>query len=249
MKKAISMVLSIVILFVLVAGNALAGGGTWTCPTCGKEIDGDYNFCPYDGAGKTVANGPWPVEDYSGVPVKLAPLQDPEGRHSGYFGPDKNTYNTAGGYKPKHVTSAAALFREGDYILVDLYNKNTGRRCVYFKYSTLTDNDAAQIVLTGHKAETTTLLTPKYGPGSEYESLTQNKPSKYADWTVEQLVGQFGGSGEIWEALQPTRNSIYLDQGTEISVFFEMRGWVFAEFNCDLGLVRAWLPAMSVKAK
>lgn len=37
--------------------------------------------------------------------------------------------------------------------------------------------------------------------------------------------------------------------GTAISVFFEENGWVFGEFDCALGAVRAWIPVENVQAK
>ena len=37
-----------------------------------------------------------------------------------------------------------------------------------------------------------------------------------------------------------------LSSGTSLSVFFEENGWVFAEFNCSLGIVRGWIPVDQV---
>ncbi|MCI5957405.1 MAG: hypothetical protein MRZ54_10515 [Clostridiales bacterium] len=37
--------------------------------------------------------------------------------------------------------------------------------------------------------------------------------------------------------------------GTSLSVFFEENGWVFAEFDCELGPVRAWIPTENVEAR
>ena len=34
-----------------------------------------------------------------------------------------------------------------------------------------------------------------------------------------------------------------LEEGTDVNVFFETEGWVFAEFDCEMGTIRAWLPA------
>lgn len=39
-----------------------------------------------------------------------------------------------------------------------------------------------------------------------------------------------------------------IGSGTSLSVFFEENGWVFAEFDCALGPVRAWIPVESVEA-
>ena len=44
-------------------------------------------------------------------------------------------------------------------------------------------------------------------------------------------------------------DSAYISSGTALRVFFEESGYVFAEFSCSQGTVRAWIPASSVRAR
>jgi len=41
---------------------------------------------------------------------------------------------------------------------------------------------------------------------------------------------------------------VVLEEGTAVNALFEVDGWVFAEFDCMAGLVRAWIPADKVEA-
>ena len=192
---------------------------------------------------------PWPVLELEGMKVSLRPL-DEEGRHQAYFGPD-NSYSGAGAYKPAKVISARALFQEGQYILVDMDYRTAGRRCVYFRYSSLNKANSIEMLNPeAYPAVTTTFLMPLLGPGNDYSTVVQTTPSKYEGLSLAELASLFGGSYEIMEALKAERNTIVLDQGTDVSVFFETsNGWVFAEFSCDLGRIRAWLPAEFISAK
>ena len=196
------------------------------------------------------ADRPWPVRSLDGVRTTLRELSDADGRHLSYCGP-ANQYPDAGAYKPGKVSKMTALLREDNFILVDLSYKTVGRRILYFKASSLSDPnpDVERISLQGYAAETTEVLVPLYGPGPEYNIVTQLVASKYEGWSLEDLASQFGGSYEIYQALQPTKNTIYLDAGTALSVYFETDGWVFAEFHCSLGDIRAWLPADSVVSR
>ena len=230
--------------------SACAEESTWDCPECGKT--GNTNqYCGGCGYARDGLNddtqdntAAWPEDPYSETEVKMVPLQDSDGRHQAYFGPDKNTYASAGAYQPQLIYNAKVLFREGDYALVDFSERDSGKRCLYFKYIMLMKpNNAKAVNLKGYPAKTTNLLIPMYGPGEEYASVTQNMPSQYADWSFDELVSEFGGSYEIGSALKPVRNSVYIEAGTQITVFFEMDGWVFAEVKCSLGLIRAWFPA------
>ena len=131
----------------------------------------------------------------------------------------------AGGYKPYKVVSATVLFREGDYVLVDLDYKTVGRRCLYFKYSAITSAAADQVSLIAYPAVTTSAVQPKFGPGYEYDSVVKKNQSNGSTMQENVVIGS----------------------GTQLSVFFEMNGWVFAEFGSILGTIRAWLPANTVQ--
>ena len=254
MKKALVVLVAMICVTSLII-PALAGEDTWYCDMCG--LDRNTPFCPtcgsqkpVDRSGSTDHSHPiWPVRITEGTSVILRPLVDKDMRHQAYFGPDK-TYGQAGAYKPYKVINATALFQEGDYVLVDLDYETAGRRCVYFRNNMLLEtSDVKNLDLDGFSAKTTMTLIPHQGPGYEYEGIVQTKPSPYADWTLQQLVGAFGGSVEIWEALQPRHNSVYLEKGSSITVFFQTENWAFAEFSCSLGLIRAWLPVEYVVAE
>ena len=225
----------------------------WYCPTCGKEISNEYSFCPDDGTAKPGSVSVWPKRDLTGTPVTIKPYptnKDPDKtmRRQAYLGPDKNKYPGAGSYRPGMVTSAAALFREGDYIFVDLLYHEKEKRVVYFLDYSLQEVPASLefVSLTGQPATVSTGAVAMMGPGSDYEVLEISVKSKYADWDIDDLVDQFAGSYEIWRALQSNRYTVIVDEGTDITVFFEYNGWLFAEFGTAIGNVRAWLPANAV---
>lgn len=55
--------------------------------------------------------------------------------------------------------------------------------------------------------------------------------------TVTSLIPVFGPGRDYDEFTEAAISS-----GIKIHVFFEENGWVFAEFPCELGYVRAWIP-------
>ena len=195
------------------------------------------------GSGKT-----WPVIELDGEDTVLNSLSDSEGRRQAYYGPGSN-YAQAGAYKPYKVLSAEALYREGNYTLVDMDYQTAGKRCVYFRTSYLTSQSAPAAAPDRFPARTTVSLIPMCGPGLAYEAVVQKEPSPYADWDLLDLVGKFGGSWEIYEALQDRTYSVVLSQNSLVNVLFETEGWVFAEFECSIGMIRAWLPAEYVVAE
>lgn len=195
-----------------------AKSGTWTCPTCGEVLSAEYNFCPNDRTEKVVSsNGSWPVRNLAGVSTTLAKLQKESDRHQSFLGPNSKSYNGAGAYKPYKVTSATALFRENNYVLVDMSYSTVGRRCVYFRSYSLTNSSVEEVNLTPYPAKTISQIQPYYGPGTIYDIQSDSN-----------------------------KNAVTISAGTSLSVFFEMNGWVFAEYQCTLGLTRGWLPADQV---
>lgn len=197
------------------------------------------------------ADGAWPSRDLSGVSVTVKPYpNDPEKtmRRQAYLGPDKNSYSGAGAYRPGMVTSATALFREGNYVFVDLLYHQDEKRIVYFLTDSLKDVPASLeiVTLTSLPARVTRGVVAMMGPGSDYEVLEITEKSKYADWDLAALAGKFGGSYEIGLALQGNKYSVVVEPEDTVNVFFEYNGWVFAEFGTAIGNVRAWLPSDSV---
>ena len=200
---------------------------TWICPTCGQTLPEEYNFCPDDQTGKSTGN--WPVRYFTGVGTSLSPVyNNPDGRRQAYFGPNQHAYAGGGAYKPGHVQNAIALFCEGDYALVDFYDTNVGKCCVYFSTKVLTNMNIEQIVLTPHSARTIAEVQPMEGPGYDYHVV---------DNTIKNQT-----TGEWY------RKKVVLSQNTRIDVFFETNGWVFAEFSSEIGLARAWIPASKVES-
>ena len=223
MKRMISLTIALMCLLTVLTGFAHADGGSWYCSTCGTYRNTD--FCPDCGARRPAGqSGSWMTLTMSGVGTSLRPFNDQSRRHQSYFGPNSN-YPGAGAYKPYKVTSATALFREGDFVLVDMSYQTVGRRCVYFKASSLTSAVVDQVTLSGTAAVTTSSVQPKFGPGYEYDSV-EKKNQKNGKTTTE---------------------AVTVGKGTRVNVFFEMNGWVFAEFGSSLGTIRAWLPANTVQ--
>lgn len=220
MKKMISLMLALTCLLTMMVGFAHAGGSSWYCSKC--KTYRTTEWCPDCGAHRPAdSNGSWPVREMDGVGTSLRAFNDQSKRHQSYFGPNRN-YPGAGAYKPYKVTSATALFREGDYVLVDMSYQTVGRRCVYFKASALTNASVDYVTLSGCPATTVGSVQPKFGPGYEYDDVVKTNNNG-------------------------TTTSVVLSKGTRISVFFEMNGWVYAEFGSILGTIRGWLPADMVQ--
>ena len=213
----------------------------WTCPACGAEYPEDYLFCPKDGTGKNEAKQPdaggrepaasvreWPEIPMNGISVKLTELEK-DNRHQSYLGPDRKKYPGSGAFVPRNVRAVTALFQEGKFILADLDYPAVGRRCVYFMSYSIRNTSGREIpavTLTAHPAEVTESVQPAYGPGDVYDVLKKAETARNGQMMYKKVI---------------------LEAGTEINVFFEMNGWAFAEFQCTLGLVRAWVPADCVR--
>ena len=216
MKKVIILILAAAL---ILSGVCLAhADDSWYCSKCGEERTTEY--CPDCGAKRP--SGSWPEEDLSGVSTALKSSLYEEFRYPSYFGPGKS-YPDAGSYKPYKVTSMKALFREGDFVYVDMNYRTVGKRCLYFKANALTNDDVDELDMEAYSARTTKELQPRFGPGKEYDGVIR---TTYDGKTYK----------------------VKVRKGTSVEVFFETDGWVFAEFSCELGTIRAWIPANQVKA-
>ena len=253
MKKTSVICLLILFVCMLLASFASADGSSWYCETCREYRD--TVFCPVCGAKKPdtkpdSGSSVWPHKELTRTPVtiKAYPKSKSELRRQAYLGPDKNKYPGGGAYRPAMVAGANALFREGNYIFVDLLYHEEEKRTVYFLNDSLEEvpNSLEFETLTGIPAKVCRETIAMMGPGSDYRVLEISVKSKYANWSLEELVSKFGGSYEIQRALQNSRYTVVLEQGTSVSVFFEYNSWAFAEFDTAIGRVRAWLPADSV---
>ena len=161
-------------------------------------------------------------------------------RYQSYLGPGKK-YVEGGAYDAGK-RGLTAILRENGYVLVD-----TGARYVYFPVSSISDAPDYDTTMVAYSTVTTTEVNPRFGPNENYQRVSLRLKSEYADWSVKDLWATFGGSYEVAEALEDRVISVHLQSGTPVKVFFEMNGWVYAEFEEELvGLLRAWIPATQV---
>lgn len=231
-----------------------AAEGTWTCPTCGKEIAAENSFCPDDGTKKSV----WPHRELTGSQVKLKKYAGRNPRYmrvgikrQAYLGPDKNVYPGAGSYKPEVTPVSMAYFREGKYVYVDIPNPGKKNKCVYFMDDSLVEIPATveDVTLEGIPAKMVREETAILGPGTEYEELdiTETVKAKGIYWNggyyIEVVPGQWQYNGKA----TGDTYIVVLKPDTEIVVFFEYKNWVFTEFETPVGPVRAWFPEDAVE--
>ena len=244
MRKLFITAIALALVSAMLCGYALADGSAWICPNCHEERY--TNYCPVCSAPRPAAQDSWvcttcgqtwpasynfcpddrtakTVSD-RGWPVRRltgtgTALRTAKDRERRYQSTfgPGRHYPGAGAYKYYKVTDATAFFREGDYVLVDLSYLTVGRRILYFRDSSLTNSAVESVTLTGCPASTTTTVQPMFGPGRAYDAVTNNN------------------------------RDVTIGSGTRVSVFFETDNWVFAEFGCSLGTIRAWLPADKVK--
>ncbi len=178
MKKTICLLISIVLASCW-SVCALSDGSVWYCPQCGRQFSGDANFCSFDGTANPnsgsssySSSSSWPQRAWVGANTRLKMLNDEESRHQSKLGPG-GTYHGAGAYKPRKVTSAMAMFKEGKYVYVDMKYQTVGHRCVYFLDYMLTDSSVEEVDLQGVSAATTSTITPRFGPGMDYDSFDE----------------------------------------------------------------------------
>ena len=184
-------------------------------------------ICLLGTAGRASADGSswqedssWPTFRLVGTWTTLKPAKEESRRYQSTFGPGRH-YPGAGAYKPYKVTSAAALMREGEYVLVDMSYQTVGRRILYFREADLLNASVRDVSLRAYPATVTSTVQPLFGPGYAYD--------------------------EVVMKTKKGNEKIRIGTGTRVNVFFEVNGWVFAEFDCALGVIRAWLPADRVR--
>ena len=125
-------------------------------------------------------------------------------------------YAGAGGYKPYVQGDYIAFFREGDYVFVRLNYAPNKDRYCYFAASEFKS-------LTGVYIESSEDLPCFYGV------------------TLESVLPSWGLGREY-----TTQNNFKISANTNLQVFFEENGYVYAEFVCEMGNVRIWLPLEKV---
>ncbi len=156
------------------------------------------------------------------IPGVSGALKQYDGRRQAYYGPGSG-FAGAGGFKPYEVISLTALFREGDYIYAELAYQGMVKRCVYFGASGLENSNVGFADLnTERRASLLSAVQPVLRSREDFSPLELRTENN-----VRQAVG--------------------LPAGTKIQALAQMNGWVFAEFSCAVGKVRAWVPAGQVQ--
>ena len=221
-KRLISLTVAWLFAFTPVLAS-IGESDTWDCPKCGRTGN-TGNFCGScanprsvitlsptvmpepEPTPESVPAVPWPVRAFTGVSTSLSPVNTDRanGRRQAYFGPDKYDYAGGGAFKPYAVQNAMALFREGDYALVDFYDPNVGKCCVYFPVGVLTNREMEEVTLIPYPARTTAKVQPMEGPGNDYHKVDNTMKNQR--------------TGEWYRVL------VELPQDTRIDVFFESEG-------------------------
>lgn len=187
------------------------------CYSCGYSKVTNERVSDGSDLPTTYINGNWDplnCESLTAVPVEVSfkPFSNLNSRHYGYSGPDKKYYGEYG-YKPDKVVKATALFKENDYVLVDVQYKTTKRRVLYFRSSDINGFE-------------------------NVESLAQNTP---VAGTVTQKARVYMGPGYGYSIFP--RKDIELYEGDQITCYFEKDGWIFCEFRTSDGTpARGWVP-------
>ena len=194
----------------------------------------------------------WPEREMTGTAVELKPGYLKTIQEQSYAGPGRG-YALSGSFRPYRVNKATALLREGDYVLVDV-DYATAKRVVYFATTSLVSADVAEEKLEGIPAKTKRIVWPVYyGPGTEYDIVTQRTRSKYADMKDEDLLTL--ALREHWRLSKFQRalshkdaiHWVGVDKGASVNVLFQVGDWVYVETRCSIGNARFWLPADAVE--
>jgi len=193
----------------------------------------------------------WPVVELKGSETILNALEiDRDFRQQSYSGPGKQ-YNPCGAFLARKVVSVKAVHKENGFVLAEVDNRS-GKRYVYFEEKDIQAGDVETVSWTPVPARTLTTIHPFYfGPGKQYDKVTQRTKSKYLDYTLEELMWIFDGDmDKIEKALEDTFPTVSLEADSPVKVLFETDGWLLCEFDCTVaGLTRGWLPADQVAAE
>ena len=190
----------------------------------------------------------WPEREITGTPVELRTTIFKNAREQSFAGPTRQ-YAMSGAFLSRRVNKATALLREGDAVLVDLDYANS-KRFVYFEKNSLVSADVAEEKLEGVSAKTKAAVCPVfYGPGKDYDIVTQRAVSRFANWDYETLEELFDGNlAKIKRAMKDAIHWACLSDGAPVTVFFEANGWVYIETDqTSIGLARFWIPADTVE--
>jgi len=196
-------------------------------------------------------SGSWPVIELNGKETILNALEiDKDFRQQAYSGPGRQ-YNPCGAIMARRGPVVKAVHNENGYVLTEVIGRSS-RRYVYFEAKDIQAGDVESVTFTPVPARTLSTIRPfHFGPGAQYDKVTQRTKSKYADYSWAELMWLFDGDVEkIKKALEDTFPTVELSAGSRVNVLFEVDGWLMCEFDCTVaGLTRGWLPANQVAAE
>lgn len=193
------------------------------CGMCGKSLTAGDVFCPYCGHDQNAVSG-----SGSGA-----------GQQYGNPWPVVTLTETQVYFHPSGDRRVQSYCGPGDYHGAGAYKTMKMR----YTYALFTDGNYTYVdmdyMTVGHRRV--------YFRNSAYPANAYVPAFNYAAHpaTLTQSVTPMFGPGGDYDSF----GEASISAGTSLSVFFEEDGYVFCEFNCKLGAVRAWIPAGFVQAK
>ncbi len=147
-----------------------------------------------------------------------------ENRAYGYFGPG-NSYRQLAFFKYSHIDDPYVLFIEGEYTLADFKYPTrgdwNGRVCAFFVEKRFREKGSDELSLQAFSGKIIQQEIPRFGPGTEYASISDDKDI--------------------------TSDSVTLNAGTLVTIYFEASDWLYGEFSTGIGNIRGWIPKASVQ--
>jgi hypothetical protein len=223
-KEAIEMKKGICLLLSLVmlaAGIAcaIADGSVWFCPQCGEEMSPDANFCYRDGTPRPGSG--------SSSGSSLWPNRVLAGSHTSFARNNNPEYRVQSRSGPGKAYVGVGAYKIKKAKTMKLLFREGGYAYIDMQYPSV-----------GHRC-----LYVLAGTLSRNSAAQMDLPGIPAE-TSGTVVPRFG-PGNSYDSFDEAS----IGNGTQVSVFFETDGWLFSEFSCGLGLVRAWLPVGQVNAR
>ena len=199
-------------------GTAAAG----YCGMCGKALAADDLFCPYCGHDQNAVSGSGSgIVQTPGKPWPVVTL------------PETQVY-----FYPSGDNRVQSYCGPGSYHGAGAYKTMLMR----YTYALFTDGNYTYMdmdyMTVGHRRV--------YFRNSAYPANAYVPEFNYAPHsaTLTQNVTPLFGPGRDYDTFEEAK----LSAGSPLQVFFEEDGYVFCEFNCKLGAVRAWINASFVQA-
>ena len=167
----------------------------------------------------------WPVVELSRIQIRQDYSWD-DSQLYGYFGPGRD-YPQFAYFRLSHIRDPYALYAEGGFTLTDFSYPSrsdwNGRVCAYFPDQRFQTKDAPELLLQAVPGVITGQVIPRFGPGEDYASFSDDR---FTD-----------------------ADSVTLEENTGVSVWLEADGWLLIEFSCSRGNVRGWIPCTSAAAE